>query len=214
MHWVWFWTWIQDQSALAVGMLRAGWHWKRFNHSISVQLESKFSLQNSTQDKLIWSSPVSSYSFLRAKQPFRTICRKQNVPLLLGLEEKTNHPLTMRINPAALSTNTNMKEHSLTVCLILGLWVFLSLSVSSELFQNIFSAVSATVDIFKNSFLLCHSATDWKKWKGKASFQRDAYCVCFNEINMLVSTYSGLGLFCELCIRGTSYHYKHLKIIL
>lgn len=170
MHWVWFWTWIQDQSALAVGMLCAGWHWKRFNHSISMQLESKFSLQNGAQDKLIWSSPVPSYS-LRAKQPFRTICRKQNVPLLLGLEEKTNHPLTIRINPAAVSTNTNMKEHNLTVCLILGLWVFLSLSVSSELFWNIFSAVSATVDIFKIFFLLCHSATDWKSERIMPAFK-------------------------------------------
>lgn len=188
-------------------------HWKRFNHSISMQLESKFSLQNGAQDKLIWSSPVISYSFLRAKQPFRTICWKQNVPLL-GLGGETNHPFVTRINTAAESTNTNMKEHNLTVCLILGFWVFLSLSMSSELFQNIFSAGSATVDIFRNSFLLCHSATDWKKGKGKASFQRDACSVCFNEINMLVSTYSGLGLFCELRIRRTSYHYKHLKIIL
>lgn len=70
------------------------------------------------------------------------------------------------------------------MCLILGLWVFLSFPVSSELFQNIFSAVSATVDILKNSFLICHSATDWKKGKGKASFWRDAYSVCFNEINV------------------------------
>lgn len=71
---------------------------------------------------------------------------------------------------------------------------FLSLCMSSELFQNIFSAISATVDIFKNAFLWCHSATDSKKENGKASFQADAYSVCFNEINMLVSTYSGLGL--------------------
>lgn len=82
-----------------------------------------------------------------------------------------------------MSTNTKTKEHK-PMCLILGFWVFLSFSMSSELFQNIFSAVSATVDILKNSFLLCHSATDWKKGKGKASFQRDAYSVCFNEINV------------------------------
>lgn len=177
-------------------------------------MESKFSLQNSAEDKLIWASPVISYSFLRAKQPFRTICWKQNVPLLPGLGRETYHPFVIRINTASVSTNTNMKEHNLTVCLIWGFWVFLSLSMSSELFQNIFSAGSATMDIFRNSFLLCHSATDWKKWKGKARFQRDACSVCFNEINMLVSTYSGLGLFCELRIRRTSYHYKHLKIIL
>lgn len=66
--------------------------------------------------------------------------------------------------------------------------------MSSGLFQNIFSAVSATVDILKNAFLLCHSATDSEKENGKASFQTDAYSVCFNEINMLVSTYSGPGL--------------------
>lgn len=64
----------------------------------------------------------------------------------------------------------------------------------SERFQNIFSAVSATVDIFKNAFLLGHSAPDSKKENVKASFQTDARSVCFNEINMLVSTYSGLGL--------------------
>lgn len=70
----------------------------------------------------------------------------------------------------------------------------LSLCMSSELFQNILSAVSATVDIFKNAFLLCHSATDSKKENVKASFQTDARSVWFDEINVLVSTYSGLGL--------------------
>lgn len=193
--------------------LCGGWSWKRFNHSISMQLESKFSLQDSAQDKLIWSSPVPSGSFLRAKQPFRTICWNE-CATATQLEGKDRPSSWIRFNTAAVSTNTNMKEHNLTVCCILGFWVFLSLSMSSELFQNMFSPVSASVDIFKIVFLLCHSATDWKTWKGKASFQREAYSVCFNEINMQVSTYSGLGLFCELRIWRTSYHYKHLKIIL
>lgn len=51
---------------------------------------------------------------------------------------------------------------------------FLSLCMSVELFQNIFSALSATVDILKNAFLLCHSASDSKKENDKASFQADA----------------------------------------
>lgn len=46
--------------------------------------------------------------------------------------------------------------------------------MSAELFQNIFSALSATVDILKNAFLLCHSASDSKKENDKASFQTDA----------------------------------------
>lgn len=114
--------------------------------------------QCSGQADLVSSGPL--IFFFKSKAAFQDHLLKAECATAAQLRGKDKLSTWIRINTAAVSTNSNLTEHNLTVCLILGFCVFLSLSMSSELFQNIFSAVSATEDIFKNSFLLCHSATD------------------------------------------------------
>lgn len=79
-----------------------------------MQLESKFSLQNGAQDKLIWSFPVPSYSFLRANSLSGPFVESRIFHCCSASGERQTI-MIVRINTAAVPTNTNMKEHNLCV---------------------------------------------------------------------------------------------------
>lgn len=145
MHWVWCCTWLWTWRARSVSPGSRTTVWRVTLEKVQPQhlnaIGEQIVATKQCQDKLIWPSPVPSYYFLRAKQPFRTICWKQNVPLLLGLEEKTNHPLT--INTAAVSTNTKTKEHKPNCVSYFGpLSVSIIPCVIRAVSEHIFSCIS------------------------------------------------------------------------
>lgn len=120
----------------------------------------------------------------------------------------------MRINTAAVPTNTKMKEHKPNCVSYFGLMSFYHSLCHQSCFRTYFQLYQPQWIFLKILSYYAILLLTEKRERVRPAFKGMHTLVCFNEINMLVSTYSGLGLFCELCIRRVSYHYKHLKIIL